>query len=173
MGQIRSEDMQPGVVVTHSAAIELTDAQIKALPSTSIQIIPAPGANKVLVFNTGSLVFNRVGDYSPAPHVDGYVQIEINGSPVSSVVDNASGSLGALLGGESSFCFLSPANFAIPAGFPNARAHTLALSNVTNAAMSLVCSNSGGGDFEGGDSANTLNVFVTYQILDVVTGEYV
>ena len=43
---ITANQLQPGVVTIFSKTVELTDAQIKALPATPIEIVPPPGAGK-------------------------------------------------------------------------------------------------------------------------------
>src|SRR5687768_4998077 len=47
-----------------TATVTLTDAQIKALPTTSVQLIAAPGANKYIFVHGVSLVANIVTDGS-------------------------------------------------------------------------------------------------------------
>lgn len=62
------------VTVVRSMTVTLTDAQIKALPTTAIELVPAPGAGKVVVPIKFVLIFNNdAGAYGNAdqlPHLD-------------------------------------------------------------------------------------------------------
>ncbi len=146
--------------------ITLTNAQIKALPTTSIEIIPAPGANKVIcapIVTTGaalaSLFLHWAADYTNI-NTNLALKFKLGTSGVSvqflSIISKA-----LLVTGGLNFLFV-PSQGDIDStsisNDPDTR---------VNKAISLSIDNMGSGDLTGGDAANTLTVTVYYTIIDV------
>lgn len=69
-GELLSVDSQgeivasPSTVTIYQSTVTLTDSQIKSLPSTPIEIVPAPGEGVVLVFIRGMLVMDISTTYT-------------------------------------------------------------------------------------------------------------
>jgi hypothetical protein len=54
-------------VAVKKATVTLTDAEIKALPTTSVELVPAPGAGKLLIFDSALIVPNFPVAYDAGP----------------------------------------------------------------------------------------------------------
>ena len=160
--------------------VTLTNAQIKALPTTSIEIVPSPGTGKILQVISGT--FSKAGDFS-AGNPDwalSYTNVTqvTNGNawagityeddllvPASSYLidDTASDNVYRnFWGGNNNFPQLVPFSYTVQGfatGMPDRRgSHNKALH------MSVV---NPAGNFTGGDPANTLKVTVYYIIVDI------
>lgn len=72
----------PTSQIYQSEPVVLTDAQVKALPTTGIQIVPAPGAGKALSFVAGLAVAHKVAGYT---NVDQYANIIYLQNPTGSL----------------------------------------------------------------------------------------
>ena len=75
-GQVPSQENS----ITKVATVTLTDAQIKALPTTGVEIVPAPGAGKLIHFIWGSIVLHAPVHYNTSPGSS--LQLVYSGSPV-------------------------------------------------------------------------------------------
>lgn len=159
--------------ILHQATVELTNAQIKALPTTAVQIVAAPGANKVLVYQSGILLLNTTsGAYS---NVAATAALYIGLGTTSASV--ASRSPVAMLTGSASYIdILAVASTAPADGGPNLSAFDQEiLSGATNQALVMAAYNpdeGSGENFTGGNAANTLKISVTYYILNTLTGVF-
>jgi hypothetical protein len=169
-----------GASLLYQASVVLTDAQIKALPTTRVEIVPAPGAGKILWPVLGLLLGNFIVDYDGiatecglgvklAAAVAGY------GFPLSQVegIDNVAGFLrpNVNLGEQSSIAYLSTQQLV---GLVSTKATIDFLSGYLNAALKCYATNTFDGvdgriitNFTGGDPANTIKVTVYYVVVDV------
>lgn len=138
-----------GYALIKKATVTLTDAQIKALPTTPVQIVAAPGADKVAVVQACLLSVNTMGG-AYTNFASGVMTCVMGGS---NVVDNVSSD--TLLDSEQEIVW------HLPAQEWGAEA-----ANAINQSIQLSGSDVAG-DFTGGDPANTLTVTVFYTIVDV------
>jgi len=158
-----------GSSILTQAMVTLTNAQIKALPTTGVEILPAQ-AGKVLVPVFGVLHLHWVADYG---NIDAASQIRlyIGGSPsLASLDDSVNGAVTGLLagGGPDTYGFNLPFGNASSQVFGWSGAYT---SDVVNRPVSISASNSG--NFTGGDPLNTLTVSIAYLVLNATTGVFV
>lgn len=155
--------------------VTLTDAQIKAWPTTPLEGIAAPGAGKFLSV-LGGRVYSSIGADAGYDDLDADADLTIRvqgGSPELASIANVSGEatdLSLLLGSNSFACWILPPLGADPliTGWgtrPGTVAFTAA--SAENKPVLLVLSN--GGDLTGGDPANALVVVLSYLVLDATT----
>jgi hypothetical protein len=165
-------------VVIKKKEVTLIDSQIKALPTTPVDIIPAPGAGKAIIVFGGSIKFNIVAGYTnvSASVGTGVTQLDLVGfgvvpsDNVNTITNNNQNiriKLSLL-----SFNFQDTdhdvVNGVSSAGF------TKSVSDLNlNEALKLYCYNvtqnndTDLGNFTGGNAANTLKVTVFYSIVDL------
>lgn len=153
--------MPPSTVSLQSRRLVLTDAQIRALPTTPLEgVVPAPGAGKALLFMRALL--------SPA-YVVGYTNIGDEEGSTLWLSDTLA---------VSRVTVDKPLQNVIVDDPSNARVTTLAPRNdgldqlAPNSALRLEAYNSdafGGdlGNFAGGDPANRLTAVVYYLTVDL------
>jgi hypothetical protein len=167
---ITADQLEEGVQTVYTRIKTLTDAQVKALPSTPIDIVPAPGAGKILWLQSFWMRMNWVADYTNIAATS-FLFFKIGGvtTPLSLRQEVNSGVSGLLAGGgpdgvsafqAGSFkaaAAYNAAGFAASSGFYD--------SDVMNLPITLVGVNTDG-DFTGGDSGNSLIVTVNYSLLD-------
>jgi len=136
-----------------SATVTLTDAQIKALPSGNVEIIAAPGTGKYLYVNQVAFALNIVGAYT---------NVTINIPPQLWYKTSEVGIVDSTL---DDFAFTTPDKYGTllntyPQGY-------FASADIENRAIELNISNTGAGNFTGGNAANTLKVTVYYVVVDL------
>lgn len=158
----------------HQAMATLTDAQIKALPTTWPEIIAAPGIGKLVVL-TSAILFHSGGT-----DVGLFESIYTNGSldfPSSSLylAYGADFQLATYLIDPAILRFLGRIAISIPAidglftGGGGVAAAQADSDNVLNQPIQLVCYNTAG-NFTGGHPNNRLHVSVAFVVLNLVTG---
>lgn len=148
----------------------LTNAQVIALPTTPVQLVAAPGSGTMIVPLHAIAVLHQVQDYG---NVDANAQLAVtHGTSSGPSLLNFSreptthGGLDYLLapGGDSGVMVFAAATLANTPGNPF-DAYGPGESVATfydNAALNLVVNNQASGNFNGGDSGNSLKVSVTY-----------
>lgn len=136
--------------------VTLTDAQIKALPTTSVEIIPAQGVGRIVAVLFAAASMTWTADYS---NINVAATLTLSGLTVSLLdegsEDGACDRVSDLLAdGESGISTFTP-----PGGgcFEATHQNTAVLLALTNA----------DGDLTGGDAANVLKVTVWYAVLDL------
>jgi hypothetical protein len=164
--------------VVLSRSTTLTNAQIKALPGTDVEIVPAQGAGTVVLYVGGFVVCDTsAGYYEWAVPGDFEAQLYLRcgtGMVASARIRDLGNVLGAILGSEDVYAMALP-----PAGLVRGPQNTnvfLAaqegnvLSGIENQPLSLVAENGGAVStthFTGGNAANFLTITVLYTVLDV------
>lgn len=146
-----------GDVLIKQARRVLTDEQIKALPSTPIDIVPSPGANRILVPVTVLVVVSKVAIYT---NVDAGASLYMGYESSGAATTGPGNTDGHFVFDTDTIPLLvpQPIDFGVTSD---------ALSNYTDLALTLIGFNTGAGDFTGGDAANTLTVTVLYMVVDV------
>lgn len=153
--------------------VTLNNDQIKALPSTPVEIVAAPGANKVIVLLGGVSYFNFTVDYvnpnvgSPSElalawwdGIQGHGKCPASNFIGDLDISNMSGKVAGI-------------------GAPKLNATAIfsdALASRNSTAAYVINSpivlydddNDSGSDYTGGDPANTLKVTVLYAVVDVL-----
>lgn len=133
--------------------IILTDQQIKELPTTSIELVSAPGAGKVIVPLLATAVIDTTaGAYTNVSSSGNDILVLLNGGNTQITSGIANNGL-----------FPDPAfNVAVMPG----KGWYDFVSAVDNLPIYIGCTNSAG-DFEDGHPDNTLKLVIQYFVLDV------
>jgi len=150
-----------GVSLLQKAEIILTDAQIKALPTIPVEIVPPPGANKVIQLVGCTFSYNTSAGAYTLPGTPGNILVAINippGTASLGVGYNTTGTLDTTTPQlRSSFwgaTFIDIAQNAFPSQ-----------AEVVNKNLGVYSDASA--DFTGGNAANTLKVTVYYTIVEL------
>jgi len=163
---ISENSPSPGGGSLLSATVELTDAQIKALPTDPIQIVAAPGVNKIIVPISCIVVCDTTaGAYTDL--TDSGFDLQVGGDSVSCPL----GATTLLSSGEVRVGF-----FALPLSFVSGiatfggqvfTADPRDVTILSNAALTILDNWNGGTPYGGGNAANTLKVTVYYVVVDL------
>ena len=153
-----------------SATVELTDAQIKALPTTLVDIVPAQGVGKMVVPVTAFIQSNfEAGVYTNI--VDASWQLTNNATgDVSDTKLSAPLRAEAILNSQSSQLYF----FAIPemrVGASSFAGYVVTSTSFTEPGNKPLSIGDGfsdsGSPYTGGNAANTLKVTVYYVVVDL------
>lgn len=153
------------------ATVTLTDAQIKALPTTAVQLVAAPGAGKMLVPFLVWMHLTWVADYT---NISANSKIQVrygttdSSCALTQIVENGpQGDVSNLLAnGASHPAYLTLQAMVDEPTFgtlgPFTTGHGTVIDDPTpvNAALSLKATNTG--DYATGDSGNSLKVWTFY-----------
>lgn len=162
-----------GASLVHQTTVALTDEQIKALPTTGVAIVPAPGANKVIELLHGFVTADCAAGAYTTP-LGAYIQLLYGTSPIAAYVD-ASGFIDALalLSNASVRRSRIPALWFSP---QTSGAEDFLFGQFsgdpTNQPLTLADAYNGVSNYTDGHASNTLKVSVAYMILNVATGVY-
>lgn len=147
--------------------IPLTNAQIKSLPTTPFELLPAPGAGKVIKVISGVVVLDNMAgvytDVSPDPGSGSYLSYD-NGA---SATNNAG--LAMFYNVAQSIQGVTPTANITAGGLTEAYN---ALSQIENKPIVFSVYNDNGIDgtsidFTGGHTDNTMKITVIYSIVDL------
>lgn len=128
----------------------IADANIKALPTTTIVVVPAQGADRVIIPLFATLSLDWVADYT---------NINI-GSSLSIVYPDYGAALQGLEGGTPAALFAGGEDAL--AIFSLTEAQAAIRSAFANIPLELELDNAAAGDLTGGDAGNVLTVTVYY-----------
>lgn len=157
-----------------SRTVTLTDAQIKALPTTPVEVVPAPGAGKLLMPIFALFQMVSTTDYT---NIDSTARLHVDNegdtSFLTQLLQSVNSQVSELLANSSA---------------PDARMAVLSMSQVAPASetavsvtgttawwqsfvaekrLEIAASNGSAGNFTGGNAANTLTVTVLYFVVDL------
>lgn len=168
---ITANQLEEGVVSVLSKTVTLTDAQIKALPTTAVQIVAAPGVGKMIIVLAAHLTCSFVtGAYTNIDAdgsvilIDAETNYEFTGGFSNNVAESFSFVTDIFGQTFSRLVEMPPKLVTVALNFPSPPSYEL-LENIENQAMRIRAFNSG--NFTGGDPANTLKVTVLYTVVDV------
>jgi hypothetical protein len=156
-----------GASLFRAARVRLNNAQIKALPTTGVDIVLAPGAGQVIIPVLSICLHNWVANYT---NIDAAAKLGLQMTPATGYVlgplreaEGASVS-GVLAAGAEAYGRLAPLDTSI-LGADTAEFGVVA--DLANQAVVLSATNGAAGAFTGGNAANTLDVIVYYQLLSL------
>jgi hypothetical protein len=148
--------------LVQKVTVTLSDAQIKALPTTPVEILPAPGTGKAIYLIGGAVVINASGG--------GYSNVD-NASPQLFTSGQGIGLTG-LFPGASDLQLadvrmrqLQPSEAQIGTGSFNGWA--IATGGLDENQPVVIMDNWNGSNYTGGNASNSLKVTVIYVIIDV------
>jgi len=171
--------------ILRQAVASLTNAQIKALPTTPVTIIAAPGANKLLVPHVALAHMKWVGNYTNI-NATSSISIDTAGNFLTSLAEDTLGGVTALLAGGGPDGSWVPfviqqiaqakVTTATPAVNPHFH-HGVADSgsydaDIVNVPLTISMENVGDGPLTGGNASNVLQISVAYYVLNTITGVY-
>lgn len=161
----------------HQHSFIIGDAAIKALPTTGITAIPALGANKIIIPTFAYFFLNWVADYSNinANCTIGFLYSGDKSSSLLNFLEAAGGQISNLLiDGASHGALMVPTFYILPDGTGYSSLGQYSDEPATiNAPLVLKASNGGDGDFGGGDSGNSLQILVSFFILDKSLNKFI
>lgn len=158
--------------MTRQSTFTLTDAQIKALPTTAVVLLPAQGENLIVI----PILATLVGDGFTANPYTNLDETSLSFSFRYEAADNPGTGLGFSVSDAGVF----PDNFLTKDTL--ARAFNASGSYNTspptpealaNVGIDLKVNNQAAGNFTGGNAANTMQIVMLYLLLNLQTGQFV
>lgn len=150
------------------ASVTLTDAQIKALPTSAVEIVAAPGAGQMLVPIRAVLSFRWTANYTNIASTAAIGVTHANGyGMLTSLFQQPSSQIGNLLANdENALAILAP---LMEIDFTGQKPYGQQFwpGAFENLNLTIGGYNGFSGNFTGGDAANTLLVTVYYLVVDL------
>lgn len=165
---LTGDQLESGVVPTHEAYVRLTNAQVKALPTTSVVVVPAV-AGRIYLPIFAIVRVNLAADYT---NVDNAVIVAVsyNGGTSGVVVGSWENAWGQnlLTGGDPNDPVSGYTGMSQLSGGPYTEGKSGYYdSDWVNKPLRIGATNNGMGDFTGGDTANFMDVTIHYLQFDV------
>jgi len=159
----------------YQATVTLTDAQIKALPTTPVIVVPAPGENRVIV--TGVILGDPAGD-STLTLSAAANYTNITSSPVPMLRFRlGSGAYANYYNIQEAFTYAVQWGEVVwPMGyndFASGGQNYDDLPTQSNQPVKISIVNGALGNWTGGHASNQLIVTVAYRVYDLTTDQYV
>jgi hypothetical protein len=138
----------------------LTDAEIKALPTTPVEIVPAPGEGKLLVLHGGVLGPMDGADYT---NINAVASAKIAYGAVASEDASRAFSISPniLALADTALYYIE---FGSKAAYDGNETRT---QDGIDKGLFLYVDNAGDGDFTGGDPDNAFPVILAYSVIDL------
>lgn len=154
---LASERSTPVAATVYSEVVVLSDTQIKSLPNTPVEIVPAPGNGKMIM---------PVGVVMSSHQVAAYENVSASNYTAFTFMLSGFGVYGV----KNIYSFLTFGADCVLPGSPinlvSVTAGTDSLSEFDNRPLTLALDNEYG-NLTGGDPANTLTITVYYFIADL------
>lgn len=161
-----SEKSAPITETVYSEVVVLTDAQVKSLPSSPVEIMPSPGVGKMILPVSVVVKFDNTANYTDiAPTATLGVVHYYYGLLASLSEGYNSGVTNLFANDADMFTVLNPQS-AISSTM-GMRADYNYPEYFADQGLMLVLYNGFNGNLEGGDPANTLTITVYYVIVDL------
>ena len=155
------------VAQVQKAIVTLTDSQIKALPTTPVELIASPGANKFILPISATVYFHWTANYT---NIDSNAALNIshaNGySLLTALFENdGSSSISNLLNDDDDYMAI----FTQKAETTSGRniAYYIWPGGLVNKNLTIGLYNGFSGTLTGGDANNSITVTVLYTVNDV------
>jgi hypothetical protein len=152
-----------------STTVTLTDAQVKALPTTPVEIVPAPGSGRAILYVSGIILNDTSANEYTNIDAAAFIRCAIDNASASVVVNG--NALQLLLDDDDPHYAFLPAADGVDAvsadvGVVASDAYGFT-DDIDNIPLSLLAGNGAAGDWTGGDAANWMRVTVFYAVVDV------
>lgn len=153
-----------------TATVTLTDAEIKTLPTTPVEIVPAQGTDTMISFLKGIVVIdNTAGAYTNV-HTESATRgtglFNLGEPPIAFQESARVDAAWALVDGSEIVVAEAPMeSHPLPSG--DLSGNSDYTSSVENQPLVFKWQNGALGDFTGGNAANTLTVTLVYHVLTI------
>lgn len=146
-------------------SVTLTDTQTKTLPTSYIEIVPAPGENKILGFLFSVIIQDSQGGAYTNIDADNIIRVVYGewDCDASEIMRLSTANVKSFLIGSSASSAdqrVSWANMLSSDVFANT-------SQIVNQPLKLIMYNDPSGNLTGGNIANTLKVTIYYVVIDI------
>jgi hypothetical protein len=148
-------------VVVYQRKTVLTHAQLLAIQTTPVEIVPAPGADKTLVFHQALFTSKITTEYTLGTNSIGYIAYADGGDAAYLVRSTQ------ILGAAGNRNTLVPPICDVYDGIVTDYTSAYSTSTISNKGFTVWMGNDENQDFTGGDPSNTLEITVFYSIVDL------
>ncbi len=157
----------------HQVVVELDNDQIVTLPTLDVELIPTPGANRVLCPLFGEMkIDHEAAGYSNFTADGSFIRFSIGDTP--RLTDIIASDGGALSDQATDYCSMPPA-VTRPSAPTNVSTLILGSDDFDSTVIDMpliIKAFNDGVNFNGGNAANTLRVAVMFMVQDAVTGRF-
>ena len=156
----------PSEVTVLLQTVVLSDAQIRALPTTPFTIVPAPGVGKKVVPITADITLdNQAGAYDATSSGERFWQLVYVTAPNPTETSGLFSVNALTVAGVWAGSIPALGTFNANEGY--LQAALTGAENIENTALAIGDVYNGVDDYTGGNAANSLKVSVLYAIIDI------